>query len=56
MERKGVIRTIGVYYELACYLCNYGRWRNVILEVLFSIFWSKLKSNLEKFGGGHIRS
>lgn len=56
MERRGVIGTAGVYYELACCLCNCGRWRDAILEVLFSISFSKLKSELEKFGGGHIRS
>jgi len=35
MERRGVIGTGSVYYELACCLCNYGRWNNAILEVIF---------------------
>lgn len=33
MEQKGVIGTGSVYYELACCLCNNGRWREAMLEV-----------------------
>ncbi|XP_054809240.1 pentatricopeptide repeat-containing protein At5g67570, chloroplastic [Prosopis cineraria] len=33
MERRGVIGTASVYYELACCLCNFGRWQNAMLEV-----------------------
>lgn len=32
MEQKGVIGTGSVYYELACCLCNNGRWREAMLE------------------------
>lgn len=33
MERRGVVGTASVYYELACCLCNKGRWRDAMLEV-----------------------
>ncbi|KAJ7952750.1 Pentatricopeptide repeat [Quillaja saponaria] len=33
MERRGVIGIASVYYELACCLCNLGRWEDAILEV-----------------------
>ncbi|XP_021908248.1 pentatricopeptide repeat-containing protein At5g67570, chloroplastic, partial [Carica papaya] len=33
MERRGVIGTASVYYELACCLCNSGRWRDAMVEV-----------------------
>ncbi|KAL0921747.1 hypothetical protein M5K25_008852 [Dendrobium thyrsiflorum] len=33
MERRGVIGTPGVYYELACCLCNNGRWLDATMEV-----------------------
>lgn len=33
MERRGVIGTRSVYYELARCLCYYGRWQEAILEV-----------------------
>ena len=33
MERRGVVGTASVYYELACCLCNNGRWQDAILEV-----------------------
>ncbi|VYS71724.1 unnamed protein product [Arabidopsis thaliana] len=33
MEQKGVIGTGSVYYELACCLCNNGRWCDAMLEV-----------------------
>lgn len=42
MERRGVIGTASVYYELACCLCNNGRWQDAILEVLCLISSSKL--------------
>ncbi|XP_047161686.1 pentatricopeptide repeat-containing protein At5g67570, chloroplastic-like isoform X1 [Vigna umbellata] len=62
MERKGVIGTAGVYYELACCLCNCGRWRDAILEVdnirslprakpLEITFTGMIKSSMD---GGHI--
>lgn len=35
MERRGVIGTASVYYELACCLCNSGRWRDAMVEVSF---------------------
>ena len=35
MERRGVIGTASVYYELACCLCYYGKWQDAIPEVLF---------------------
>ena len=37
MERRGVIGTPSVYYELACCLCNYGRWQDAMLEVMFPV-------------------
>ncbi|KAI9074583.1 hypothetical protein K1719_043424 [Acacia pycnantha] len=33
MERRGIIGTASVYYELACCLCNFGRWQNAMSEV-----------------------
>ncbi|KAK7346893.1 hypothetical protein VNO80_21417 [Phaseolus coccineus] len=62
MERRGVIGTAGVYYELACCLCNCGRWRDAILEVdnirslprakpLEVTFTGMIKSSMD---GGHI--
>ncbi|MED6193931.1 hypothetical protein PIB30_119019 [Stylosanthes scabra] len=33
MESRGVMRAASVYYELACCLCNYGRWQDAIEEV-----------------------
>ncbi|GFY86639.1 tetratricopeptide repeat (TPR)-like superfamily protein [Actinidia rufa] len=33
MERRGVFGTACVYYELACCLCNNGRWQEALLEV-----------------------
>jgi len=38
MERRGVMGTASVYYELACCLCNCGRWQDATLEVLFLLF------------------
>lgn len=33
MERRGVVGAACVYYELACCLCNKGRWQDAIIEV-----------------------
>ncbi|KAG5528425.1 hypothetical protein RHGRI_029189 [Rhododendron griersonianum] len=33
MEQRGVFGTASVYYELACCLCNIGRWQEALLEV-----------------------
>ncbi|RVW57371.1 Pentatricopeptide repeat-containing protein, chloroplastic [Vitis vinifera] len=33
MERRGVVGIASVYYELACCLCNNGRWQDAIVEV-----------------------
>ncbi|KAI5417907.1 hypothetical protein KIW84_042511 [Lathyrus oleraceus] len=33
MERRGIMGTASVYYELACCLCNCGRWQDAIPEV-----------------------
>ncbi|KAK9902601.1 hypothetical protein M0R45_001534 [Rubus argutus] len=33
MERRGVVGTSGVYYELACCLCKNGRWQVALLQV-----------------------
>ncbi|XP_030538973.1 pentatricopeptide repeat-containing protein At5g67570, chloroplastic [Rhodamnia argentea] len=33
MECRGVVGKAGVYYELACCLCNSGRWQEAIMEV-----------------------
>ncbi|KAF9600682.1 hypothetical protein IFM89_011353 [Coptis chinensis] len=33
MERRGVVGTASVYYELACCLCRNGRWKDAMLEV-----------------------
>ena len=38
MERRGVFGTACVYYELACCLCNNGRWQEALLEVSFLCF------------------
>lgn len=35
MERRGVVGTASVYYELACCLCNNGRWREAMVVVCF---------------------
>lgn len=35
MERRGVVGTASVYYELACCLCKSGRWKEAMLEVCF---------------------
>ncbi|MQM05382.1 hypothetical protein Taro_038192, partial [Colocasia esculenta] len=32
MEQRGVVGATGVYYELACCLCNNGRWKEAMLE------------------------
>ncbi|XP_020235014.1 pentatricopeptide repeat-containing protein At5g67570, chloroplastic isoform X1 [Cajanus cajan] len=62
MERRGIIGTASVYYELACCLCNKGRWQDAILEVdrirslpharpLEFTFTGMIKSSMD---GGHI--
>lgn len=33
MERRGVIGSASVYYELACCLCNKGRWQEAMMEI-----------------------
>ncbi|XP_057966184.1 pentatricopeptide repeat-containing protein At5g67570, chloroplastic isoform X2 [Malania oleifera] len=33
MEQRGVVGTAGVYYELACCLCNHGMWQDAMFEV-----------------------
>lgn len=33
MEQRGVVGAACVYYELACCLCNNGRWRDAMLQV-----------------------
>lgn len=33
MERRGVVGIASVYYELACCLCNKGRWQEAMMEV-----------------------
>ncbi|XP_010938990.1 pentatricopeptide repeat-containing protein At5g67570, chloroplastic isoform X2 [Elaeis guineensis] len=38
MENRGVVGAASVYYELACCLCNNGRWKDAMMEV------EKLKS------------
>jgi hypothetical protein len=33
MEQRGVVGAASVYYELACCLCNNGRWKDAMLQV-----------------------
>ena len=33
MEQRGVVGVASVYYELACCLCNNGRWQDALVEV-----------------------
>lgn len=33
MEQRGVVGVASVYYELACCLCNNGRWQDAMVEV-----------------------
>ncbi|KAM7507202.1 hypothetical protein LguiA_017655 [Lonicera macranthoides] len=33
MEQRGVVGAACVYYELACCLCNNGRWQEAMLEI-----------------------
>ncbi|PKU70645.1 Pentatricopeptide repeat-containing protein [Dendrobium catenatum] len=47
MERRGVIGTPGVYYELACCLCNNGRWLDATMEVGYCYFFVE-KQAVEK--------
>lgn len=62
MERRGVMGTASVYYELACCLCNCGRWQDATLEVekikrlphakpLEVTFTGMIRSSMD---GGHI--
>ena len=37
MEERGVVGSAGVYYELACCLCNNGRWKEAMVEVYYSL-------------------
>lgn len=38
MEQRGVFGAACVYYELACCLCNNGRWQEALLEVRVFFF------------------
>ncbi|VVA23388.1 PREDICTED: pentatricopeptide [Prunus dulcis] len=64
MEQRGVVGTGSVYYELACCLCNNGRWQDALVEVekmknvsntkpLEVTFTGMITSSME---GGHIDS
>lgn len=33
MEKRGVVGAACVYYELACCLCDNGRWKDAMMEV-----------------------
>ena len=33
MEQRGVLKSAGVYYALACALCTGGRWSEALLQV-----------------------
>ncbi|GJN31159.1 hypothetical protein PR202_gb19522 [Eleusine coracana subsp. coracana] len=35
MEQRGVVGAASVYYELACCLCNNGRWKDAMLQPYF---------------------
>ncbi|KAK6125349.1 hypothetical protein DH2020_040902 [Rehmannia glutinosa] len=63
MEKRGVIGTASVYYELARCLCFHGRWEDAILEIeklkklrptrsLAVTFTGMIKSSMD---GGHIQ-
>lgn len=62
MERRGIIGTASVYYELACCLCFHGRCHEAILEVeklkgirrTRSLEVSFTGMILAAFDGGHI--
>lgn len=43
MEQRGVVGAASVYYELACCLCNKGRWRDAMIEVQFFISICSIK-------------
>ncbi|WJX95026.1 hypothetical protein P8452_76390 [Trifolium repens] len=62
MERRGIMGLASVYYELACCLCNCGRWQDAITEVekirrlpharpLEVTFTGMIRSSMD---GGHI--
>lgn len=38
MEQRGVVGTGSVYYELACCLCNNGRWQDALVEVSVFVY------------------
>jgi hypothetical protein len=40
MEQRGVVGVASVYYELACCLCNNGRWQDAMVEVCLCTFGS----------------
>lgn len=37
MEQRGIVRTASVYYELACCLCNKGRWQEAMGQVRYCL-------------------
>lgn len=41
MERRGLIGTASVYYELACCLCKNGRWQEAMVEVNFVVYLNR---------------
>ncbi|XP_047310589.1 pentatricopeptide repeat-containing protein At5g67570, chloroplastic [Impatiens glandulifera] len=62
MEERGVVGTACVYYELACCLCNNGRWQEAMREIekmkklprsmpLVGVFTGMIKASLY---GGHV--
>ncbi|CAN6459729.1 unnamed protein product [Victoria cruziana] len=63
MEQRGVVGAASVYYELACCLCNKGRWRDAMVQIkklkkdpshrpLEIAFTGMLRSCME---GGHLQ-
>lgn len=40
MEQRGVVGAASVYYELACCLCNHGRWKDAMLQVCNCMFYA----------------
>ncbi|GAV83520.1 PPR domain-containing protein/PPR_3 domain-containing protein [Cephalotus follicularis] len=62
MEQRGVVGIASVYYELACCLCNNGRWQDAMMEVekmkrlphakpLEVTFTGMIQSSMD---GGHV--
>lgn len=39
MEQRGIKGSASVYYELACCLCNKGRWQEAMMEVSAIRIW-----------------